>query len=54
MNHTIMFAAGLGDLGTTVIAVFGIVVVIIIFMAIWASRYTKVGPNQVTCFRSNC
>ena len=32
---------------TTVIAVVGIVIVIFIFMAIWAGRYTKVGPNQV-------
>ena len=30
-----------------IIAVVGIVVVICIFLAIWASRYTKVGPNQV-------
>jgi flotillin len=43
-----MFAEiSLGGVGTTVIAVFGIVLVIIIFMAVWASRYTKVGPNQV-------
>jgi flotillin len=43
-----MFAAiSLGGLGATVVAVFGIVIVIIIFMAVWASRYTKVGPNQV-------
>ena len=25
----------------------GIVVVVVIFAAIWASRYTKVGPNEV-------
>lgn len=30
-----------------VFAIFGIVVVIFLFLAIWASRYTKVGPNQV-------
>jgi flotillin len=43
-----MFAAiSLGGLGASVVAVFGIVIVIIIFMAVWASRYTKVGPNQV-------
>src|ERR1051325_8185164 len=47
MNHTLLLAEIPGGLGTTVVAVFGIVLVIIIFMAIWASRYTKVGPNQV-------
>ncbi len=48
MNHTLLLAQAFdGKLGMTVIAVFGIVLVIIIFMAIWASRYTKVGPNQV-------
>ena len=31
----------------TIIAVAGIVLVIFIFLAIWASRYTKVGPNEV-------
>src|SRR5437867_8745045 len=33
--------------GSVVIAVASIVFVIFIFMAIWASRYTKVGPNEV-------
>ncbi len=33
--------------GTVALGTVGIVVVIIIFLAIWASRYTKVGPNQV-------
>jgi len=47
MNHTLLLAELPGGLGMTVIAVFGIVLVIIIFMAIWAGRYTKVGPNQV-------
>jgi flotillin len=37
----------LGGLGATVVAIVGIVIVIFIFLAIWASRYTKVGPNQV-------
>src|SRR4051812_24303810 len=36
-----------GSLGTTVVAVVGIVIVIFVFLAIWAGRYTKVGPNQV-------
>src|SRR5882672_286966 len=47
MNSTMMLAELPSGVGTTVIAVFGIVIVIIIFMAIWAGRYTKVGPNQV-------
>jgi flotillin len=30
-----------------VVAVVGLVLVLFLFLAIWASRYTKVGPNQV-------
>ncbi|HWD20208.1 MAG TPA: SPFH domain-containing protein [Verrucomicrobiae bacterium] len=30
-----------------IVAVVGIVLVVFIYMALWASRYTKVGPNQV-------
>jgi flotillin len=33
--------------GAIVGAVVGIVLVVFFFLAIWASRYTKVGPNQV-------
>src|ERR1041385_4441161 len=50
MNHSIVLAQGnllSGNLGIALVGVFGIVFVIILFMAIWASRYTKVGPNQV-------
>lgn len=47
MNPLMFAAISLGGLGASVVAVFGIVIVIIIFMAVWASRYTKVGPNQV-------
>ncbi len=48
MNHTILIAEIFGQsVGVTVIAIFGIVVVVLLFMIIWASRYTKVGPNQV-------
>ena len=47
MNHIALLAELPAGVGTTVVAVFGIVIVIIIFMAIWAGRYTKVGPNQV-------
>src|SRR6185503_14383352 len=32
---------------TWAVAVVGIVFVIFIFIMVWASRYTKVGPNQV-------
>ncbi len=47
MNSILLMAISISSLGTTVVAVFGIVLVFIIFMAVWASRYTKVGPNQV-------
>jgi flotillin len=33
--------------GSAIISLIGIVIVIFLFTAIWASRYTKVGPNQV-------
>src|SRR4051812_44584079 len=33
--------------GFSILAVAGILIVIFLFMAIWASRYTKAGPNQV-------
>ena len=36
-----------GKLGLIAFVSIAIVVVIFIFLAIWASRYTKVGPNQV-------
>jgi flotillin len=47
MHYSTIIAELPGGLGTTVFAIFGIVLVIIILMAIWAGRYTKVGPNQV-------
>src|SRR5215468_10204741 len=48
MNHTILLAQSLlSGWGTVALGTVGIVVVVIIFLAIWASRYTKVGPNQV-------
>jgi flotillin len=34
-------------MGLTAVAIVGIVFVIFVFAAIWASRYTKVGPNEV-------
>src|SRR5256885_9028738 len=48
MNQTILLAESpFGSLGTVAMAAVGIIVVVVIFMAIWASRYTKVGPNEV-------
>ena len=44
------FAAILGDAGTKIWIVGGVVAVLFVFfvfLGIWASRYTKVGPNQV-------
>ena len=35
------------NFGVAALAVVGIVIVVIIFGAVWASRYTKVGPNEV-------
>jgi len=37
----------IGKAGIIIGAAVGIVVVVFLFAAIWASRYTKVGPNQV-------
>jgi flotillin len=37
----------LSTAGVVITGVVGIVIVIFLFLAIWASRYTKVGPNQV-------
>jgi flotillin len=47
-NHTILLAqANLSGLGTVALVTVGLVVVVVIFAAIWASRYIKVGPNEV-------
>jgi flotillin len=35
------------NLGPVIVAVVGIVVIVFVLLAIWAGRYTKVGPNQV-------
>jgi len=47
MNSTTILLAqgGIASWGTVALGTVGIVVVVIIFLAIWASRYTKVGPN---------
>src|SRR5215468_5578757 len=49
MNALPLLAQGLfgSNVAVAAIAVFGLVVVILILIAIWANRYTKVGPNQV-------
>lgn len=49
MNSNLLFALDIpgGGLGSAVVAIVGIVVVVFVFLSIWASRYTKVGPNQV-------
>ncbi len=36
-----------GGFGPAALAIVGIVFVVIVFGAVWASRYTKVGPNEV-------
>src|SRR3989441_2381205 len=47
MNPTLLAQVNLASWGTVALGTVGIVVVVIIFLAIWAGRYTKVGPNQV-------
>src|SRR4026209_2001931 len=49
MNITTLLAAVdlPGGWGLTALAVVGIVLVIFVSARVWASRYTKVGPNQV-------
>jgi flotillin len=49
MNPAILadFLPNISNAGIVIGAAVGIVVVIFLFAAIWASRYTKVGPNQV-------
>jgi flotillin len=42
-----LFSFDMSTTGVVVLGVVGIVIVIFLFLAIWASRYTKVGPNQV-------
>jgi len=42
-----LLLAQIPSLGSKVMAAVGIVVVIFVFAAIWASRYSKVGPNEV-------
>jgi flotillin len=45
--HLLLSQISVSNLGVLVIFVVGILVVIFLFLAMWASRYTKAGPNQV-------
>src|SRR5436190_22519633 len=47
MNVTPLLAQSTIPWGPAVVAIVAVVFVVFIFMAIWASRYTKVGPNEV-------
>src|SRR5690242_16449664 len=48
MNFNILLAEGLlPNWGTAAMVAAGLIIVVVIFMAIWASRYIKVGPNEV-------
>jgi flotillin len=47
MHSAVLSVLQIPNAGAVVAAVVGIVLVIFFFLAIWASRYTKVGPNQV-------
>jgi flotillin len=45
--YTFALLDSLNGLGTVVLAVVGLAIFLFLIAAIWASRYTKVGPNQV-------
>lgn len=47
MNWIPLLAQVPGNWGFAALAIAGIVIVVFVFAAVWASRYTKVGPNQV-------
>jgi len=47
MNHILALAESTGGLGAAAVAIVGIVLVVFLFIIVWASRYTKVGPNEV-------
>lgn len=46
MNNAIMFGE-IGPAGLVILGIAAVLFVFFMFVAIWASRYTKVGPNQV-------
>ena len=48
MNNSFLLAESLlSSLGTLAMVAAGLITIFVIFSAIWASRYTKVGPNEV-------
>src|SRR5687767_4340909 len=48
MTSNLLFALDLpSGWGLTALAIVGIVLVVFVFALVWASRYTKVGPNEV-------
>lgn len=47
MNITPLLAALPGNWGIIAIGIVGVLFVVFIFAMVWASRYTKVGPNEV-------
>lgn len=47
MNQLPFAELSSGGLGVMAIAIAGIVIVVFVFLLVWASRYTKVGPNEV-------
>jgi flotillin len=48
MNTPVLLAQlNIGGFGFGAVAVLGIVFVVFLFVMVWASRYTKVGPNHV-------
>ena len=47
MNHILLSEITTGVWGVMAMGAVGIVVVFFLFIMLWASRYTKVGPNEV-------
>ena len=47
MNLIPILADGLVGWGMAGVAIVGVLVVLFLSVAVWASRYTKVGPNEV-------
>lgn len=45
--NTLLAIADLSEMGLAAVAIGGIVTVILLFIVVWSSRYTKVGPNEV-------
>ena len=46
-SFTLALLENLGSTGTLILVAAGLIFIFFLFAAIWASRYTKVGPNQV-------